>query len=139
MSWPSSRPISCRSPATARCRSAPPRARARAPTLPGWSTLNSGRFAIMPAPYRADHVGSLLRPPEVLEAHEARSKGQISPEQLREIEDRAILTALELQRQVGLDVVTDGEYRRSSWAGDFSDAVEGYVASDVPVTFDWRM
>src|ERR1051325_8025827 len=89
--------------------------------------------------YRADHVGSLLRPPEVLEAHAARAAGRISPDQLREVEDRAILTALELQRQVGLDVLSDGEYRRGSWAGDFADAVDGYVDSAMPVAFDWRV
>src|SRR5947207_6915732 len=89
--------------------------------------------------YRADHVGSLLRPTAVLEAHEARAQGRLSPDQLREIEDRAILTALDLQRQVGLDVLSDGEYRRSSWAGDFADAVDGYVSVEPPVAFDWRM
>ncbi len=93
----------------------------------------------MTAPYRADHVGSLLRPPEVLEAHAARAEGRISPEALREIEDRAILAALDLQRQVGLDVLSDGEYRRSSWAGDFADAVDGFVAAEPPLSFQWRM
>src|SRR3954453_16671654 len=93
----------------------------------------------MTTAYRADHVGSLLRPPEVLEAHAARAEQRISPEELRAIEDRAILMALELQRQVGLDVLSDGEYRRSSWAGDFADAVDGYVSVEPPVAFNWRM
>src|SRR6476469_9168239 len=93
----------------------------------------------MPTIYRADHVGSLLRPPEVLEAHAARAEGRITPDQLREIEDRAILAALEVQHQVGLDGVSDGEYRRSNWAGDFSSAVEGYVSAEPPVAFHWRM
>jgi 5-methyltetrahydropteroyltriglutamate--homocysteine methyltransferase len=90
--------------------------------------------------YRADHVGSLLRPPEVLEAHAAHAEGKISEEQLREIEDRAILMALDLQRQVGIDVLSDGEYRRAwGWAGDFPDAVDGYVSSAPPIAFEWRM
>src|SRR5947208_2525910 len=89
--------------------------------------------------YRADHVGSLLRPPEVLEAHSARAEARISADELREVEDRAILAALELQRAVGLEVFSDGEYRRSSWAGDFSDSVEGYVPSEPPVAFHWKM
>ena len=93
----------------------------------------------MAAPYRADHVGSLLRPPEVLEAHAARAEGRISPDQLREVEERAILMVLDLQRQVGLDVFTDGEYRRSNWAGDFSDSVEGYVSAEPPISFEWQM
>lgn len=90
-------------------------------------------------PYRADHVGSLLRPPEVLEAHAARRDGRISDDELRRVEDAAILRALEMQRQVGLSVYSDGEYRRGNWAGDFSTAVEGYVPGEVPISFDWRM
>src|SRR4051794_11435957 len=93
----------------------------------------------MTTTYRADHVGSLLRPPDVLEAHAAHAEGKISAEQLREIEDRAILTVLDLQRQVGLDVLSDGEYRRSSWAGGFPEAVDGYVSSEPPIPFTWRM
>ncbi|HLH22176.1 MAG TPA: hypothetical protein VK066_06615 [Chloroflexota bacterium] len=93
----------------------------------------------MTPPYRADHVGSLLRPPEVLEAHAARAAGRISADELRAIEDRAVLAALDLQRQVGLDVLSDGEYRRASWAGEFADAVEGFVTADPPIAFEWRM
>jgi 5-methyltetrahydropteroyltriglutamate--homocysteine methyltransferase len=75
--------------------------------------------------YRADHVGSLLRPREVLEARQSLNQGRIGPQQLREVEDQAILDALELQRQVGLDVFTDGEFRRGDFRTDFADAVEG--------------
>lgn len=89
--------------------------------------------------YRADHVGSLLRPAEVLEAHGKFAQGSISEPQLREIEDRAILAAIALQREVGLDVVSDGEYRRASWAGDFFEAVDGYVDGPLPIRFDWRL
>ena len=77
--------------------------------------------------YRAEHVGSLLRPPEVLQARTDQSQGRITLEQLREIEDKAILEALEMQRETGIDVVTDGEYRRSWWAAGYADAVEGIV------------
>ena len=85
--------------------------------------------------YRADQVGSLLRPPELLEARAAHAEGQIDLDQLRQIEDEAILDALELQRQVGLDVFTDGEYRRSLFLASFFEAVEGFGP-----TFDrqWR-
>ena len=96
----------------------------------------------MPAPktpFRADQVGSLLRPPEVLEAHAAQAAGKISLEQLREIEDRAIAMVLDLQRQAGIDVLSDGEYRRSSWAGGFPEAVDGYVSSTMPITFNWQV
>ncbi|MBM3227177.1 MAG: 5-methyltetrahydropteroyltriglutamate--homocysteine S-methyltransferase, partial [Candidatus Tectomicrobia bacterium] len=89
--------------------------------------------------YRADHVGSLLRPPEVLEARVAYEAGRLSLEQLRQREDHAILAALEMQRQVGLDVVTDGEYRRSWWAGDLADAVEGLITDpDAVYTPAWQ-
>src|SRR3954453_16358961 len=89
--------------------------------------------------YRADHIGSLLRPQEVLDAHAAQARGDISVERVREIEEEAILVALEMQRQVGLDVLSDGEYRRSSWAGGFPEAVDGYVSSEPPIPFQWRM
>jgi 5-methyltetrahydropteroyltriglutamate--homocysteine methyltransferase len=93
----------------------------------------------MAARYRAEQVGSLLRPPEVLEAHAAYMRQELPLEQLREVEDRAILAALELQRNAGIEVLTDGEYRRASWAGDFSEAVEGYVDGPPPIPFEWRM
>jgi len=93
----------------------------------------------MSAPYSADHVGSLLRPPEVLKAHQDFEEGRMSLEQLREIEDRAILDVIKLQREVGLDVVTDGEYRRQSWAGDFFEAVDGYVDGPLPIKFEWQL
>ncbi len=93
----------------------------------------------MTARYRAEQVGSLLRPPEVLEAHAAHAQGRMPLEELRAIEDQAILKALELQREAGIEVFTDGEYRRSSWAGGFSDAVSGYVSGPPPIPFEWRM
>jgi 5-methyltetrahydropteroyltriglutamate--homocysteine methyltransferase len=89
--------------------------------------------------YRADHVGSLLRPPEVLQAHADSAAQRISPDERRAIEDRAILTALDLQKQVGLDIFSDGEYRRGNWAGDFVAAVEGYVQGEPPIRFQWQL
>ncbi len=65
--------------------------------------------------YRADHVGSLLRPPELLEARQQHAAGQLVLEELRSLEDECILRALAMQRQTGIDVLSDGEYRRSSW------------------------
>jgi 5-methyltetrahydropteroyltriglutamate--homocysteine methyltransferase len=89
--------------------------------------------------YRADHVGSLLRPPEVLQAHADYAAQRISQDERRTIEDRAILNALDLQKQVGLDIFTDGEYRRGNWAGDFVAAVEGYVQGEPPIRFQWQL
>ena len=92
-----------------------------------------------PRNYRADHVGSLLRPPELLQAREDFGKQRISQEQLKEIEDRSVQAALALQRSVGIDVLTDGEYRRHDWVGDFTSSVDGYVTAQVPIRFEWRL
>jgi 5-methyltetrahydropteroyltriglutamate--homocysteine methyltransferase len=89
--------------------------------------------------YRADHVGSLLRPPEVRQAREDFHQQRISNAQFKDIEDRAVLAALELQRQVGIDVLTDGEYRRHGWADDFTSSVDGYVTATPPIRFEWKL
>ena len=91
----------------------------------------------MATPYRADHIGSLLRPPELLQAREAHEQGRMPLAQLRQIEDQAILQALELQRQVGLGVFTDGEYRRRWFAGALEESVEGLI-DDPEATADRR-
>src|SRR5919202_3443150 len=70
-------------------------------------------------PYRADHVGSLLRPPEVLQAREDRAAGRSSDDELRAIEDDAIRDVIRRQEQIGLRSATDGEFRRESWHMDF--------------------
>jgi len=80
--------------------------------------------------FRADQVGSLLRPPELLEARAAHV------EDLHAIEDRAIAEALEKQRAIGLDVVTDGEMRRASWLADMAAAVEGF--GPARLILDWK-
>jgi 5-methyltetrahydropteroyltriglutamate--homocysteine methyltransferase len=76
-------------------------------------------------PFRADHVGSLLRPPELLRAREDHRAGRIDDAELRGIEDEAIRGAVELQRDVGLRTATDGEYRRASWHMDFIYSLDG--------------
>jgi 5-methyltetrahydropteroyltriglutamate--homocysteine methyltransferase len=90
----------------------------------------------MNPPYRAEHVGSLLRPAELLAARAANAEGKITEQELRAIEDRAILAALGRQRSVGLDVYTDGEMRRGSWLTDMADAVEGFVPARVDL--EWK-
>jgi 5-methyltetrahydropteroyltriglutamate--homocysteine methyltransferase len=97
----------------------------------------------MPQPYRADHVGSLLRPPELLAARDAYAAQRIGLEQLRQAEDAAILKALEVQRQAGIDVYTDGEYRRGIWYGPLAEAIEGLIpnpapAPAVPAGIGWK-
>src|ERR1700712_4247543 len=70
-------------------------------------------------PFRADHVGSLLRPPELLEARERHQAGGIGDDELKAAEDRAIADVVAMQRDVGLQSATDGEFRRASWHMDF--------------------
>jgi 5-methyltetrahydropteroyltriglutamate--homocysteine methyltransferase len=80
--------------------------------------------------YRADHVGSLLRPPELLKAREDQRDGRITLEQLREVENAAVLKALDLQREAGISVFTEGEYRRSGWSTAIRDSVDGLVPTE---------
>ncbi len=80
-------------------------------------------------PFRADHVGSLLRPKSLLEARAAHEEGRISATQLREHEDQAVRDAVELQRDVGLRAITDGELRRGSWHMDFIYEIGGVERS----------
>jgi 5-methyltetrahydropteroyltriglutamate--homocysteine methyltransferase len=89
--------------------------------------------------YRADHVGSFLRPQEVLDAHDKFRAGQMSESDVREVENKAILQVLDLQKQAGIEIFTDGEYRRSGWAGEFPASVEGYVTGEVPIRLDWKL
>lgn len=76
-------------------------------------------------PFRADVVGSLLRPAAIKEARVQFQSGAINAEQLRNVEDAEILRAVELQREAGLQVVTDGEFRRAWWHFDFFEGLNG--------------
>ena len=89
---------------------------------------------------RTDVVGSLLRPPELLEAREDLAAGRISRSELRAIEDRAVDEAVALQEEAGLDVVTDGEMRRLSFQSQLPEAVEGFGEWDLDafVWGDWH-
>src|SRR5437764_975397 len=92
----------------------------------------------MAARYRADQVGSFLRSQELKDARAAFEQGKVPLEHLRELEDREIQRVLGMQAQVGIDVFSDGEYRRGGWASDFQEAVEGYVPGAPPVVMSWH-
>jgi 5-methyltetrahydropteroyltriglutamate--homocysteine methyltransferase len=77
------------------------------------------------APFRADHVGSLLRPAALKEARAKREKGAITAAQLKEVEDREIEKVIKKQEEVGLKLATDGEFRRSWWQFDFYKGLDG--------------
>jgi methionine synthase II (cobalamin-independent) len=87
-----------------------------------------------PARFRADQVGSLLRPPELLEA---RATAGTDPERLRELEDRHVLRVLLKQKEIGLELFTDGELRRRNFMSDFTDAVAGFDLGDA-VARSWQ-
>ena len=88
-------------------------------------------------PFRADHVGSLLRPRELLRAREEFAEGRVSAGELREREDAAIRDVVRMQEDVGLLAATDGEFRRASWHMDFIYRLGGIdrAADNVTVQF----
>jgi 5-methyltetrahydropteroyltriglutamate--homocysteine methyltransferase len=89
-------------------------------------------------PFRADHVGSLLRPPELMHAREEYAEGRIPAEELRGIEDEAIREVVKMQADVGLQSATDGEFRRATWHMDFIyqlGGIEKLPPGDITVQF----
>jgi 5-methyltetrahydropteroyltriglutamate--homocysteine methyltransferase len=97
--------------------------------------ITSGRRSS--PPFRADHVGSLLRPKELLQAREDCAAGKISREELRALEDDAIRDVVRMQHDVGLQSATDGEFRRAAWHMDFIYALGGIekAPGDIRVKF----
>ncbi|HEY7459027.1 MAG TPA: 5-methyltetrahydropteroyltriglutamate--homocysteine S-methyltransferase [Xanthobacteraceae bacterium] len=83
-------------------------------------------------PFRADHVGSLLRTGLIKQARTKREKGEISAAQLKEVEDREIPKVIRKQEEVGLRSITDGEERRAWWHLDFLEALDGTEAYEMP-------
>src|SRR5215470_13861107 len=88
----------------------------------------------MPATFRADHVGSFLRPAELLEA---RNKSAEDPVALHSLEDLHVRRILAKQQELGFELATDGELRRRNFMSDFTDAVEGFDMGD-SVARDWQ-
>jgi 5-methyltetrahydropteroyltriglutamate--homocysteine methyltransferase len=82
-------------------------------------------------PFRADHVGSFLRPRYLIEARERKARGEITPAELRAVEDRAIDEVVRMQEDIGLSSVTDGEFRRTYFHIDFLEQLGG-VRCDEP-------
>src|SRR6476469_9957900 len=76
-------------------------------------------------PFRADHVGSLLRPKSIHEARAKRAKGEITQDALKKVEDTEIERVIRKQEDVGLHAITDGEFRRSWWHMDFLWGLDG--------------
>jgi 5-methyltetrahydropteroyltriglutamate--homocysteine methyltransferase len=89
-------------------------------------------------PFRADHVGSLLRPAALLKARADHQAGRISAAELRGFEDQAIRGVAEMQRDIGLQGVTDGEFRRGSWHMDFLYRIGGVTKTDQTLRVPFR-
>ncbi|MCC6212216.1 MAG: 5-methyltetrahydropteroyltriglutamate--homocysteine S-methyltransferase [Burkholderiales bacterium] len=86
----------------------------------------------MKPPFRADQVGSLLRPRELADARRAFREGTLNPEKLEEIENRCIRGAVSRQEAIGLRAITDGEFRRDWWHLDFLTQLDGVTAAPNP-------
>ena len=89
-------------------------------------------------PFRADHVGSLLRPSDLLDARAEHARGELDGAALRAAEDTAIADVVALQRDIGLQTATDGEFRRTSWHMDFIYAVDGISRTDEKIDVAFR-
>lgn len=86
-------------------------------------------------PFRAEHIGSLLRPTELTEAFKSYARHELTDDDFRRIQDRCIIDAIKLEESVGLNSITDGEFRRSSWAYGFVGAIDGFVDRASPFRF----
>jgi 5-methyltetrahydropteroyltriglutamate--homocysteine methyltransferase len=92
--------------------------------------------ATLTPPFRADQVGSLLRPAALLEARDKRKRGELSAAELRHLEDAAIRDVVRMQEELGLQSVTDGEFRRGLWHMDFvCDFANVEPAPGIPIKF----
>ncbi len=89
-------------------------------------------------PFRADHVGSLLRPRRLLQARADAQAGRVDADELRAVEDDAVRDVVALQQGVGLQTATDGEFRRASWHMDFIYRLRGISRTDEPIRVHFR-
>jgi 5-methyltetrahydropteroyltriglutamate--homocysteine methyltransferase len=89
-------------------------------------------------PFRADHVGSLLRPQKLLRARQEHAEGTIDGQRLRAVEDEAILEVIRTQADIGLRTATDGEFRRASWHMDFIYRLGGIVRAEENMAVEFR-
>ncbi|HTU88270.1 MAG TPA: 5-methyltetrahydropteroyltriglutamate--homocysteine S-methyltransferase, partial [Solirubrobacteraceae bacterium] len=104
----------------------------------GQTAVQTGTGRRTTPPFRADHVGSLLRPPELLDARAAFEAGRIDSDELRGVEDAAIRDVVAMQRDVGLQAATDGEFRRATWHMDFIYQLGGLEAAPGEMKVQFR-
>jgi 5-methyltetrahydropteroyltriglutamate--homocysteine methyltransferase len=89
----------------------------------------------MQPPFRAEHVGSFVRPERLLQAAREHKKGALDAARFKAIQDECITDIVRFQESIGLPAITDGEFRRRSWSAGFIDAVEGFGLRDGTLTF----
>src|SRR6516162_9896036 len=90
-----------------------------------------------PPPFRAEHIGSLLRPPALLDAREKHAAGKLTREELRAAEDEAIRKVVKLQEDAGLEVITDGEFRRGTYSDSFTSSGISGVSIELTEEQGW--
>jgi len=95
------------------------------------------RKAHINPPFRADHVGSLVRPQRLLDARKAHADGKLSASDLRAVEDASIHVVVAMQERVGLQAITDGEFRRQNWRDRFFERTDGYSSDRIPSSFSF--
>ena len=88
-------------------------------------------------PYRAEHLRSFVRPPNLIDARDGWREGRVGAEALRALEDASIREIVAMQERVGLRVVSDGEFRKWSWRDLLFDAADGFTASREPSDFSF--
>src|SRR5947209_1230527 len=87
-------------------------------------------------PFRSDHIGSLLRPPALRQAFRDHHAGKLDDARFAEIQDGCIRDVVRMQEEIGLPVVTDGEFRRGSYWGRFVERIDGFAIK--PAVFNFR-
>src|SRR5882672_5812016 len=107
--------------------------------LPIWSARSIGELYCyswaMKPPFHAEHIGSFVRPPRLIEAARAHKAGKLDDAAFRAVQDDCIREVVAFQESIGLPSVTDGEFRRRSWSAGFIDAVDGFGLRDGTLGF----
>ena len=141
---PRARPTRCRAPRAGGTAPVRPARRPRSPPASAAHGSRTPRYArgamaaVTGPPFRADHVGSLLRPERLLRAREEHAAGRLSADERRAVEDDAIRGAVAMQEDIGLQSATDGEFRRASWHMDFIYQLGGVGQADERMTVRFR-
>src|SRR5215475_16127490 len=110
------------------------------PSRSSWQAWPRDSVGLVTVTARVEHVGSLLRPDYLLEARKARAAGGIGPAEFKAAEDRAVRAAIELQQDIDLPVINDGEMRRDSFQAELTAACDGFagVSIDAWLWGDWH-